>query len=425
MNAAIRTAAIVCVLGLAGSGWGAVFELERQPLPGKGMDGLYRFGHSLNSMPDVPPGIEGVEARWSMYRFSQSDRRRILLVKSSDRQKDFDRLYVDTNADGRFGKGECYDVSRSNGPVTVVKQEGRVPRFTIRPVKVVARGATPGPPRWVILTGELDGQNSVLSWTPATCMAGQVRFGDKEVQLAIYSPDGGDPARWLGRRVKLPSTPLGPPRRRVQTGCQVLFDANGNGRFDGVNLNGAGPENQWLTRLLRFGGSYYELAVGEDGGSVRITSAKPSVGVLKIPPNVASASLVGPEFATAVLGQDGQVELPEGRYVVYQYAYLTRTGSFQAYDTRARAVLQVRSGQTEMLQLGPPLALQITHAGVGDTRRGTGPLWTVRLNLEVLDNAGRQIYDVRTSKNKRPPAPGLKIVDQAGKTVHTGAFEYG
>lgn len=359
-----------------------------------------------------------------MYRFSQRNYRIILLVKSSDQQKEFDRLYVDTNGDGRFGKGECYDVSRSNGPVTVVKQEGRVPRFTIRPVKVVAKGATPGPPRWVILTGELSGQNSCLSWTPATCVAGQVRFGDKEVLLAIYSP-GSDGVGRFDQRVRLPSAPPGSPRRRMHTGCQVLFDADGNGRFDGVNISGAGPENQWLTRLLRLDGSYYEIAVGEKGQSVRITPAKPAVGILKIPPNVASASLVGPEFATSVSSQDEQVELPAGRYVVYQYTYRTRTGSLWAYDTQARAVLQVRPDQTHSLQLGPPLTFQITHAGVGDTRRGTGPMWSVRLNLAVVDSAGRQIYDVRTSKNQRPPAPAFKIVDQAGKIVHKGAFEYG
>jgi len=424
MNGTIRMAGIVCVCGLAGSVWAADFELKRQPLPGKGMDGLYRFGHSLMPMPDVPPGIEGVEARWSLYRFSQTDHRRILLVKSSVQQKEFDRLYVDTNADGRFDKGECYELSRSNGPVTVVKQEGRVPRFTIRPVKVVAKGATPGPPKWIILTGDLRGRNSYLSWTPATRMAGQVRFGDTEVQLAIYSPDsvlvGG-----FDRRVRLPSARPESARRPVQTGCHVLFDANGDGRFDSVNLSGAGPENQWLTRLLRLDGSYYELAVGEKGRSVRVTPARPKVGILKIPANVASASLVGPEFATSVSSQDGQVELPVGQYVVYQYTYRTPTGSLRAYDTQARAVLQVRPGQTQSLQLGPPLTLQISHAGVGDTRRGTGPLWTVRLNLAVVDSAGRQIYDVRTSKNQRPPAPAFKIVDPAGKIVHKGAFEYG
>jgi len=49
---------------------------------------------------------------------------------------------------------------------------------------------------------------------------------------------------------------------------------------------------------------------------------------------------------------------------------------------------------------------------------------TVDLSLTLSGQDG-EIYTNVMKGNDRPPAPTFKIVDESGKTVASGAFEYG
>ncbi len=433
--------AAVCALGLGGcaalaegGAAGHMFPLEFQPLPIKDLRGLRSTaGYFLEPIDEIPDGVEAVKAMSNEAALRQGwrppprglplfARCRMVLVRSNDKQEGFDRLYVDADPDGRFGPGECHSLSRTEAPRLMIFRDTDGGQMTFREVgecrvKVVVGSKTGGTSIWVHVRVSLGQDRAYVSFTDVTCAMGKVRLADRDIRFALYYRDLARSPDRLGRAVELPDPSARGARRRIQTGCQVLFDINGNGVFDDLDLAGIGPENRWLTRLIRFHGKYYELAVGLGGRSVRITPSKTKVGTLKIPDGVASASLVGPAFATRVTNEDRQIELPVGRYVVMAYLCQTDAGLLRARDVRADAVTEIKPGQITRLELGAPLGMTVTQSRLGGDH--------IRLGLKVLDRAGRQVTNVQTSGKQRPPAPRFKIVDAAGKVVLSHAFKYG
>jgi len=431
-------AAVVCAWGLGdsaalaeGGAAGQVFPLEFQPLPTKDLRGLRSTaGYFLEPIDEIPEGVEAVKAMSNDAALRRGwrppprglplfVRRRMVLARSNDKQEGYDRLYVDADGDGRFGSGECHSLSRTDAPRLMMFRTSDGGEMTFREVgecrvKVVGGLGTGGATVWVDVRVSLGQNRAYVRCTDVTCAMGKVRLGGRDIRLALYYRDS---AKSLGRAVELPDRGARGRKRGIQTGCQVLFDINGNGVFDDLDLSGIGPENRWLTRLIRFRGKYHELAVGQGGRSIRITPSKTKVGTLRIPDGLASASLVGPGFAMRVTNQDRQIELPVGRYVVMAYACQTTAGSLRVRDVMADAVVEIKPGQTTRLEVGAPLVMTVTQNRLRSD--------SLRLALKVLDRAGRRVANVQTSNKQRPPPPRFKIVDAAGKTVLSDAFKYG
>jgi len=252
---------------------------------------------------------------------------------------------------------------------------------------------------------------------------GQVRLGDKDILLAVYDRRAsGRFDTCVAVRARDPET----GRHRSGTGCQLLLDVNGNGRFDGASLSGMGPENRWLTRLVRFGGAYHELKVDPDGRSVRITPCTPKMGTLAVPKNVQSATVMGPEFVTKIRGGSKALPLPVGTYAVREYAYRKGLGTLQASDgSMTSGKFGIRAGGTSTFQAGPPLKLDAGFYIQGHGDAGGKPSRQASLSLYAFDCAGRRTNDVAGLGGSYPPAPRFKILDETGKIVRRGAFEYG
>ena len=427
-------AACLSICGLIGSTafgetkqTGEVFKLEAQPLPEDTTSGFHWYYFGLSPLKGYrPAGVKGVELRAAKLQvWSDRTRHQLILAKSSKDKDRYDRAYVDHNGDGRLDKDERYDLTRSHGIVQLEGQGSNRHEVHLRPVKLVHKGKDGESARWVALW--LRDQNHILA-ANVTSTAGNVRFGDKDVRLALFSramrSEGG-----FAKAIEFPSKDLPEDRRYVRTYAQVLFDANGNGKFDNLRLYDTGPENQWLTRLVRVNDAYYAIQADKDGLSVRITPAKPKVGTLTVPDHVDSLIVLGPEFAGTSSGKDKKIELPAGMYVVYQYNLKTPKGTLSVGDRRADAVFEIRPGKETRIETGPPLAIAVSHSWMR-MRRVVGKAESQRseqlqLQLVVKDCAGREVTGVNMSKGGRPPAPKFKVVDSKGKTVLDDAFKYG
>jgi len=79
--------------------------------------------------------------------------------------------------------------------------------------------------------------------------------------------------------------------------------------------------------------------------------------------------------------------------------------------------IRVKKEQTTVLKLGPPFLVKT------DVRRRNGRM--VLIAFSIIGQAGER-YSPRVTKNaRRLPAPKCKIVDEAGKILASGKFEYG
>jgi len=402
---------------------GKVFPLKRQPLPDASHQRLSFSYHNLESMRNVLPGIDGVAAMGTELDLSQAGlgRRQIVLVKNDDQLKHRDRLYVDANGNQRFDPDECYDISRTKDPVRVERSSSNRHYSTVCPVKLTGGKGGPTSTQWIALRAiQYDEQRARIGCAPVTCAMGEVQFGERKTLLGICSASHG--LIPLDRGVELAD---GDDGGGVRMGCQLLLDASGNGQFDRLTLQDMGLENRWLTRLVRSKGVYYALSVAPGGESIRITPTKPKVGKLKIPAEIESASVVGPEMAAIVVSDDKEIELPAGRYSILQYRYLKDGARLRVSGGSPRGVFEVKADQTNTFRVGAPLGLGVTYQSTSPSRDATRRPSQLRFVFKVTDCVGRGIVDCRSSRGNRPPAPRLKIVDQGGKTVLDAAFRYG
>ncbi len=88
--------------------------------------------------------------------------------------------------------------------------------------------------------------------------------------------------------------------------------------------------------------------------------------------------------------------------------------SYGPWGTLAK--IQVKKEETTLLKFGPPLTVKTDV-----NRRGQ----VVSISYSIVGQVGEHYY-LRIQKNgKQQPVPKLKIVDEAGKVLASGRFEYG
>ncbi len=120
------------------------------------------------------------------------------------------------------------------------------------------------------------------------------------------------------------------------------------------------------------------------------------------------AGTYGPEWialVTELSEGDGSSRTPGGTWTLMCHSDFGRLGS-----------IRVRKNETTVLKAGPPLVVRAHPQRRGDI---------VFIDLSITGQAG-EVYSpvVYRNRSHRPP-PTLKILDAAGKVLHTGTFRYG
>ena len=80
------------------------------------------------------------------------------------------------------------------------------------------------------------------------------------------------------------------------------------------------------------------------------------------------------------------------------------------------AGFRVEGGKTTTLQFGPPFKIK-PQTSVNDRN--------VRVNLAIFGKAGERYRNVVLKNGNRVTAPQVKIIDQDGKVLVSGRFQYG
>ncbi len=410
---------------------GRVFKLERQPLM---RADTFSYGGSqapTRPLDGLPPGVSGFGAVGSELCFTRqaSPLHKVVLTKSSRRQARHDRLYFDSDGDGKFAESECHDLSRSQGPVKIKTRRSKVSEVIVQPLKVLNGQGASAPFHWIAMRVWLPSRGQPgLGYAIITYLVAEATFGGKTRRLAVYALRPFDATDGYDRRVSWGEMPAPDKRKYIKHGFRLLLDVNGNGTFDqtGSDAFGLGPERMQTTRLQRVDGAYWEVAVAPDGRSVRVTPASPEVGTLAIPEGIASGSVLGPEFGACIREGDKALELPVGCYLLVRYQYCTSAASFTARDYYMAACFEIRPGQTTSLEAGPPLQMKITHRAIrSGPRRGRRSSEQVGISLAMQDCAGRPLLSAQTDKGRKPSPPRFKILSPSGRKVLDAAFKYG
>ena len=91
-----------------------------------------------------------------------------------------------------------------------------------------------------------------------------------------------------------------------------------------------------------------------------------------------------------------------------------RMESFGPWGTMA--TVKISEGKTTVLKPGPPFLVK-ANVNTGSSR--------VSIGFEFQGQAGEQYRSSATKNGRRQSAPKVKIVDEEGKTLASGKFEYG
>jgi len=264
-----------------------------------------------------------------------------------------------------------------------------------------------------------DGPVSYVMMQPAGCRMGEVRLADRPYRVALLDSDlsGRYGDRLTGR-----FTATG--------GDGLAIDLNGDGQFAPPSAT----TDQWewmpLAKGLKVGEVYYTVEVSADGSSVRVEKAVPRFGGLDLGPGteVLGASDFG---VLRVAPADGKTRVPAGRFTPI-LIQLSRTDAAGAkwtlrYSGGAEKLneFEIRPDEVVQVRLGPPLVAkaEVQTSSSGDA--GSQGRKTVSIDLSLIGQAGEAYAPGAMKGNTQPPPPSLEILDEAGKVLQSGKFEYG
>jgi len=147
-------------------------------------------------------------------------------------------------------------------------------------------------------------------------------------------------------------------------------------------------------------------------------------GFIKIDAAGAELQLRGGRFGTKkTVSSTAPVTLSAGAYRPQRLSITVKQGgdtwgiesSGRSWGTLEQ--IEVKSGQTTTLHLGPPFTIK------PEVRKNNPQ--QVSVGLSIVGKAGEQYRNVVTKNNATVSAPKIKIVDEAGTVLASGNFEYG
>ena len=146
-------------------------------------------------------------------------------------------------------------------------------------------------------------------------------------------------------------------------------------------------------------------------------------GAIAVPPE-ADTELVVLDTATNGLlrlrAKDGVAKVPVGDYRLHSYEAIAKGKSGRLWRASARfsrrqgEAIRVEAGSTQRLEAGPPFTAEVTVEREGRD--------AVLLDLQVTDRAGNRFWIGRSGGT---PAPRFQAIDESGRVVAQGTFEFG
>jgi len=250
-------------------------------------------------------------------------------------------------------------------------------------------------------------------------MAGEVKLDGQSYRVAAVACNGVG-----GRYDKTLSIPVNLTGKQPEY-ATFAIDLNQDGKF-GRDLMEGTVETLPLLNHIHVKGSYYSVKMAADGSSVTLAKVEPKMGTIDAgSPDV--ALVAQSDYGIHNLsGAQGKWQVPAGKYQVVQVS-LSRadaagakwTLSGRGFDGKAGDI-EVRPAETLAMKFGPPLVAKVRVTPFAGTDQ-------VGISYAVKGQAG-ELYGPVARNDKQtapPPQPELKILDESGKVLAAGKFEFG
>jgi hypothetical protein len=352
----------------------------------------------------------------------------IVLDESKGTGRGYDVLYVDSNNNE--------NLTDDRKIVGNIRQQGR--DFTVGnfgPVEVMVDYGDKTAPYHFSLEYNLYGQQSIqlngrdgryienmnVRLESSGYYTGAVQFGESQRQIAVIDFNGNG---LFNEYFKPQSDIRNPEERLYAIGDQIMIDANGDGRFTG------NKELYPYARYLKVDGNWYSLDIPAHGGKVEVQTPNLKFGTIKIPTQLGSCSF---QLASAngILNFEGtgqEFQVPMDTYQLYAHTTQVKDSSenwrYDASGTTSGEQFQIAEGDVFNLRFGAPILVNVSYSRrdgqSGEPKAGD----TIELSLTLSGQGGEAYTNIQRGQD-RPPAPTFEVVDESGKNVAKGAFEYG
>jgi len=257
-------------------------------------------------------------------------------------------------------------------------------------------------------------QGRQLLFFPAGYHVGMVRLGKNFYNVGVI--DGN----FDGRYDKILSVPMENSRH---PGCDsFVIDRNQNGRFDSKGVYSQFSELMPFSKMVKVEDTYYSIDTASDGSSLELMKVAPEFGILDVGGENIKLLLWSDAANQFLSGSVRQWRLPAGRYTALSMelngtnSLGTRWTLTSSSQTGKLSNFEIRPGEKASIKIGPPFLIKTTADWSNEK---------VSIGLNLEGQAGEQYSGVVMKNGRRQPAPRLKIVDETGKLLASGKFEYG
>jgi len=393
------------------------YRVDRQPERALGVYAEVR----LRAEPSPPAGLAVPTFAGTRPLFAKWITPRVpaghlwLALDQSTKQGAYDRLYVDTNADGSLADETpiaAEQAEAANDPDAPVAYGRKLNQQTARfaAVKILFPGKD-GPVAYHLNVTFRSRIQRIITWTRGV--------PDREVLLEEL---------WL--------TPGGWYEGTVTVGGKTypcrLADANVNGTFDDVSADegkadfilidgDALPLIRTAGRYIQIGGALYHPEPARDGACIAFTPVKDvPTGTLRLDVPQAQLTVGGENGLLYLNATEGKVSAPAGKYRLTIWKIERTDDSGVTWRAEGSvipgeaAVLEVNEGKETRLAVGEPFVCKGADAAQD---RGTH-----NLSLRLRGRLDEPIYLYRDGRQAAPPqvriANADKTYDQAFTTQY-------
>ncbi len=252
-----------------------------------------------------------------------------------------------------------------------------------------------------------------LTLQPVICHEGRVVLDGKSYRIAVVDGD------FDGKYNRIFAPPTNGSRN---PGCDIFaIDLDGNSKYD--FKDSIESEVMPLSRFIKINDNYYNIQLDANGGTIEFRRAKMQFGVLDLGGEDVDLWLWSDAVHQQLKGSGRTWRLPAGMYglTTFELTEKDSTGQQWAFRVGKAAAgqlgsFEIKPGRTTSFQLGPPYKITTSMERIGEK---------VYLDFFLSGQAGESYQPGAKKNGTMVPEPGFKIIDESGKVVHTGRFEYG
>ncbi|MBN1975394.1 MAG: hypothetical protein JW787_17290, partial [Sedimentisphaerales bacterium] len=204
--------------------------------------------------------------------------------------------------------------------------------------------------------------------------------------------------------------------------CDIFaIDLNGNQEYD--YHPSVESEVMPLSRFIKVKDQYYSIQVVKDGGSIEFRKADIQFGTLDLGGEDVALYFWSDSMHYQIEGSRKTWQLPVGKYGVSSMKLSEKNSEGEKFDfvapsstTGQLASFEIKADQTTRIPLGKPKKIVTSMERVGEE---------IKLSFSLVGKAGELYIPGAEKDGEMIPEPKFKVIDESGKVVHSGKFEYG